>query len=203
MKPNLLEFYRPILEKFVPLNICEIGTHNGSSAIQFIDIILPKVPVKHKLRYTGYDLFEDADETLTKYEHNGKGPGSFKRAKSNLNHRLNKNKKKFSYKLIKGNTFDTLHEQVFDFVYIDGGHSYDTVKHDYNKIKGSKIIVFDDYQLPEVKRAVDEIIKDLGKQYEIIENNPIEIPKRKQLIINSWSNNRHDQVCFIKGNYND
>jgi len=201
MKRDLLEFYIPILQKFVPLNICEIGTHHGNSAIQFIDIILPLVPAKHKLHYTGYDLFEEADEALTEYEHNGKGPGSFKRAKGNLEHRVTKYKKKFSYKLIKGNTFDTLEKQAYDFVYLDGGHSYETVKHDYEKIKDSKIIVFDDYQLPEVKRAVDEIINSIDKDYEILENNPIEIPKRKQLLINTWTNKKHDQVCFIKGNY--
>jgi len=201
VKPNLLEFYKPILQKFVPLNICEIGTHNATSAIQFIDIIIPLVPAKHKLHYTGYDLFDDADDKLTEYEHNGKGPGSYKRAKHNLNHRITKYKKKFSYTLVRGNTFETLTEQEFDFVYIDGGHSYKTVMHDYDKVKNSKIIVFDDYQLPEVKRAVDEIIQNLGTRYEIMENNPIEIPKRKQLMINSWTNKKHDQVCLIKGNY--
>ena len=29
-------------------------------------------------------------------------------------------------------------------MYLDGGHSYDTVKHDYGKIKNSRLVVFDD-----------------------------------------------------------
>jgi len=201
MKIELLDCFKPVLEKFKPLNICEIGTHHGNSAIQFIDILMPFVPAKHKLNYTGYDLFEDADEALTKYEINGKGPGSYKRAKGNLEHRVTKYKKKFSYNLIRGNTFDTLKDGVYDFVYIDGGHSYNTVKHDYEKVKDSKIIVFDDCQLPEVRSAVDEIIADLQRDYEIVKSDTPDIPNPKQIIVNEWEGARHKQVCLIKGNY--
>jgi hypothetical protein len=53
----------------------------------------------------------------------------------------------FSYTLIKGNTRDTLHGEKIaaDFVFIDGGHSVETIRGDYNAVKGSKVVVFDDY----------------------------------------------------------
>ena len=55
-----------------------------------------------------------------------------------------KDNNNFDYLLYEGLTTNTLLNHTYDFVYLDGGHSYDTVKHDYNKIKNSKVIVFDD-----------------------------------------------------------
>jgi hypothetical protein len=56
---------------------------------------------------------------------------------------------------------------VFDFVYIDGGHSYETVKHDYEQVKDSKLIVFDDVKITGVNKFVKELIDD-GIQIEIV-----------------------------------
>ena len=61
-----------------------------------------------------------------------------------------------------------------DFVFLDGGHSYETVKDDLNiltsKLKKNSIILCDDYNISHygVKKAVDEIkdnflFKDLGR----------------------------------------
>jgi hypothetical protein len=64
----------------------------------------------------------------------------------------------FTFMLVPGLTKDTLVEPVkYDFVFIDGGHSYETVKHDYEMVKESKIILFDDYQLSGVRQFVDEL----------------------------------------------
>lgn len=187
-----------MLQTHRPMNICEIGTHDAKSAIQFIDILLPLVPTKQQLFYTGYDLFEEANDSLTSYEHNGKGPGSYKLAEKRLNQRKKKYRKKFNYKLVRGNTLQTLTESTFDFVYIDGGHSYNTVKSDYSKVKNSKIIVFDDYQLPEVARAIDEIVAETQSTHEVIELQQDNRPKRKQVGIIKWTNKRHDQLVMIK-----
>ena len=51
-----------------------------------------------------------------------------------------------------------LKESVYDFVYIAGGHSYDTVKFDHCMVKDSKIIVFDDVDLKSVKSYVFEFL---------------------------------------------
>jgi hypothetical protein len=67
----------------------------------------------------------------------------------------------FTYDLNQGFTTDTLVEpRVFDFVYIDGGHSYETVKHDYSMVKDSKVIVFDDLNLAPVLKFVNELIEE-------------------------------------------
>ena len=41
---------------------------------------------------------------------------------------------------MKGKRFDDV-----DLAYIDGGHSYDTVKSDYTFLKDVPVVVFDDY----------------------------------------------------------
>lgn len=157
MKPVLLKPFFEIFDLYKPSTICEIGTHDGKSAVQFVDYCIKYNP---KLHYTGYDIFDDVKDDVKFHEQevNGKGAGRYKTAKANLAHRQAKFKK-FRFNLIKGNTTDTLQEGKFDFVYIDGGHSYDTVKHDYYKLKQSSVIVFDDYQLDGVQQCFDEIVK--------------------------------------------
>ena len=195
MKPALLQNFYKIFDIYLPQNICEIGTHNGSSAIQFIDYLFPKV---NKLHYTGYDLFDLADNSTDTIEHNGKGPGNFKLADKALTKRKEKYGKNFSYELIKGYTKDTLTTPVvYDFVYIDGGHSYETVMHDYLMVKDSPVIIFDDYQIDGVKTAIDEITSNLSNTYEIIKMNMPGRPKRKQLALIKWEGSKHHQIALL------
>lgn len=58
-------------------------------------------------------------------------------------------------------------KKTFDFVYVDGGHNYDTAKNDIlssKKVlnKGGMIAVHDVAQMPMVKRALDEAIDQIG-----------------------------------------
>jgi precorrin-6B methylase 2 len=100
--------------------------------------------------------------------------------------------------LIRGNTKQTLTEpKVFDFVYIDGGHSYDTVIHDYSMVKDSTVIVFDDYQIKEVSVAVEEIKNNLSSNCEIVELAIPERPKRKQIALLNWNESNHNQVALL------
>lgn len=195
MKPGLLQHFHKIFDIYLPQSICEIGTHNGQSAFQFIDYLWTKVP---NLHYTGYDLFEGADAEITKLEHNGKGPGNYHNALKGLEKRKKKYGGKFTFDLIKGNTRETLTTpKVFDFVYIDGGHSYETVMHDYSMVKDSTVIVFDDYQIKEVAAAVNEIRNSI-KDYEFVELTNPDRPKRKQILMLRWEHGKHDQIAFLK-----
>ena len=70
--------------------------------------------------------------------------------------------------LIKGNSNDILKKidmSKIDFVFLDGGHDYQTVKNDLNcskkTITNGGTVLCDDYDLsyaPGVKRAIDEFI---------------------------------------------
>ena len=71
--------------------------------------------------------------------------------------------------LIKGNSNIILKKidmSKIDFVFLDGGHEYETVKNDLNNcievINNNGTIICDDYDLsfaPGVKKAIDEFIK--------------------------------------------
>jgi len=143
-----------LIEEHRPKSICEIGCHEGMTARWLCHNVLEYFP---RLQYFGYDAFEE----VPKVEHNGKSIPKQQKIITRLNW-LKRKYKHFQYNLIKGYTQDTLVSPVkVGLVYIDGGHSYETVKHDYSMVQDSKIIIFDDYNLPDVKRAIDEI----GKGY--------------------------------------
>lgn len=153
MKIWQLDPFVIIFDIFKPQRICEIGTHHARSACQFVQYLCPRVEHVH---YTGYDLFEDADAAITRAEHNGKGPGSYYRANRSLA-KMKQLYPNLSFELIRGNTSNTMQPQTYDFVYIDGGHSYATVMHDFSMVRGSKVLVFDDCQILGVQQAVKEI----------------------------------------------
>ena len=88
------------------------------------------------------------------------------------------NKKfKKSINLYKGyskNVLSQIDLKNIDFVFVDGGHSYKTVKEDLkiltSNLKKNSIIICDDYDISHygVKKAVDEIkgnyeFKDFGR----------------------------------------
>ena len=80
--------------------------------------------------------------------------------------------------LIKGNSNQLLKKidmSKIDYVFLDGGHAYETVKNDlyYSKpvIDNNGTILCDDYNLsyaPGVKQAIDEFVIDNSLKLEII-----------------------------------
>jgi len=155
MKPFLFDVMKDIIGDAKCEFIGEIGTHKGGSAKQFIELFAPRVK---KLTYYGYDVFdaESPDLELHKKERNGKAPANMRVAKETLS-KVKLSHPNIEFKLFQGYTTDTLQKTKFDFVYIDGGHSYETVKHDYEKVKDSKIIVFDDVKITGVNKFVKEL----------------------------------------------
>ena len=64
-----------------------------------------------------------------------------------------------------------------DYVFLDGGHEYNTVKNDLicckEVIDNKGTVLCDDYDLtyaPGVKKAIDEFVKDNNFRCEIINN---------------------------------
>ena len=139
-----------------PSAILEVGTWNGIRAQEMLSLAPDAT-------YYGFDLFEDATRETDKEEMNVK-PHYFLEA---VNDRLTG----FDVHLFKGNTRETLasfNEKV-DFVWLDGGHSVETIRSDWENIKRclnpDAWVFFDDYYTgPEIdttKYGCNEIVKDL------------------------------------------
>ena len=72
-----------------------------------------------------------------------------------------------------------------DYVFLDGGHHYNTVKNDLNNcievIENKGTVLCDDYNLsyaPGVKKAIDEFIDEHKVQSEILFDRFIKIEKK-------------------------
>ena len=142
MNPWIFDDFKQFLDEVEIKNLCEIGTHKGNTAVQMILHLLEK---NNDFVYHGYDVFDYARNNVefNRAEYNGKGGASKEFVLKRLR-KIHDDNNQFNYLLYEGLTKNTLHKLKFDFVYLDGGHSLDTVKHDYEKIKESKMIVFDD-----------------------------------------------------------
>jgi len=127
-----------------PTSIIEVGTHNGDSAVAMCHWALRMTD--QPVHYVGYDLFEGADAANDEAEKNGKGPGSYEQASQRLTLLSVQNGGRLTFELVRGNTRDTLHgkPQKADLAFIDGGHSVETIRGDYEALKDCSIVVCDD-----------------------------------------------------------
>ena len=178
------------IEKYKPKNFLEVGVFQGVTSRN----VCEKLNLIHQneFNYYGIDIFEDADNLLDDKEMTSKHnniSNPLKHLIYNIIFKENLNSLKSVKKLLK--KFDinvTLYKGLsdiilpkinmseIDFVFLDGGHSYETVKNDLfliiNNIKKNKIIICDDYDQKNygVKKAVDELkdsvteIKELNKR---------------------------------------
>lgn len=103
--------------------------------------------------YIGFDLFEDATPETNKQELNGKKTASMESVFSFIRESC----PGAAVDLVKGNTRQTLYPITADFTFIDGGHSVETIRNDYDKLKSSRVIVFDDYYLPDSSGEMPDI----------------------------------------------
>lgn len=140
-----------LIDEHKPKSIVEIGVWNGFNAIRMIKRALR---YNTDVTYTGYDLFEDATEETDKREFNVKGHNRMNAVAAYI-------KAEASVKptLIKGDTNETLKPTVADFVFLDGGHSVATIKHDYEMVATSKVVVLDDYYTPDENGNCPDIKK--------------------------------------------
>lgn len=175
--------FKPLIEKYKPKTFCEIGCHEGLTLKSLTPLVNE---LGYKIDYIGYDAFEMAERPTFEYpknpitgemEHNGKESASYQVIKERCDKYV-KNNLLESYKLIKGWTHETLNGPLtFDMVYIDGGHSYSTVKWDYEQVKDSKIIIFDDtypVKFPGVAKFIQELKTSGITITELIEKNDTE-----------------------------
>lgn len=166
-----------LIDQLKPKTIFEFGTWNGDRAIEMI-----RAAQKHNkdVQYGGVDLFEDATSETDETESNVKPhfPVQDVYDKIKAATGLTDN----DVLLVKANSRD-LKDPIrdksgkpADFVHIDGGHSVETIKHDYELARGAKCIVLDDFYTPDengacldtTKFGCNQLVKEIGAA--ILEN---------------------------------
>ncbi|MDC0418555.1 class I SAM-dependent methyltransferase [Pelagibacteraceae bacterium] len=194
------DIYLNILGKHKPINILEIGVFCGVTARNTCDF-LNKIN-RGKFNYTGIDLFggdkvKSIDEIEPSFLLRQKFSNPLKNIyynfilKENLNSITSVQKllRKYnnSVKLIAGDTnsiLKTIDLKNLDFVFLDGGHSYQTVYSDlsnlYEQMKDKqKVILCDDYgkesYIPDVEKAINDFTNRYNLKLNLIENRFAEI----------------------------
>ena len=194
------EIYLSRLNKHKPKNILEIGVFCGVTARNNCDF-LHKI-YGEEFSYTGIDLFgsdkkSSNNEIEPKFLKDQKFSNPLKNIYYNLILKENLNslksvekllkKYKNNIRLIQGDTnieLKKINLSNIDFVFIDGGHSYETVINDletiYKSLMGkNKILLCDDYgsasYIPDVKKAIDHFAKSNNLSIKLIEDRFAEI----------------------------
>lgn len=128
------QMYRDIA-RTQPKTILEIGTNDGLNAARMLKLADAK--------YYGFDLFEDMDEQTFSREFAIRVP-----TMAEVKHYL----KRFDVSLFAGDTQKSLpaaNLPKMDFIFIDGGHSEETVASDWEHCRklmhDRTIVYFDDY----------------------------------------------------------
>lgn len=168
-KPPLKSRYDYLLALFKlhdPKSMVEIGVWRGDRAVRFLS------EGKSLRCYIGFDLFEEM--TDEKYVQESMGlcsPNERQQVMQRLLPVAYLNSCKID--LVAGLTEYTLRRFVneggksFDFIYIDGGHSLETVANDWKfaekMMSRNGLVVFDDYYLNDDTRGVKKLVDDLTK----------------------------------------
>ena len=181
-------FLEEVLKK-KPKCFLEIGVFHGVTARNVCELLF-KIH-ENDFNYIGLDLFEESDENKnevipnTTFSSNPIKRFYYKYIKRQNPYSLEAVKdllKKFmnNVHLIKGNSNKILSKidmSKIDYVFLDGGHEYNTVLNDLNccfdVINNNGTVLCDDYDLqqaPGVRKAIDEFIKKNGFNCSIICN---------------------------------
>ena len=165
------------ISELKPKNLLEVGVFHGVTSRNICELLY--IIHGNNFKFTGIDLFEkDTKNIQDEIPPKTTFSNPLKTIYYNYIERLDpyshesvlKLLKKFknNINLIKGNSNHILKEinvSKFDYVFLDGGHKYETVRDDLecltSVIKNNGTILCDDYNLtyaPGIKKAIDEFI---------------------------------------------
>tara|TARA_Y100000816_G_scaffold141706_1_gene100418 strand:+ start:83 stop:709 length:627 start_codon:yes stop_codon:yes gene_type:complete len=187
-QPGVGEFFLTEILKKKPKTFLEVGVFHGVTARNICEL-LNKIH-KNDFKYIGLDLFEESDENKNEIIPNTKFSNPLKTIYFRYIKKQNPYSKeavldllskfKNNVYLIKGNSNKVLKEidmSKIEYVFLDGGHEYNTVMNDLNNckevVRNNGTLLCDDYDLgyaPGVKKAIDEFIEQNKFKCEIICN---------------------------------
>ena len=171
-----------------PKVFLEVGVFHGVTARNVCELL--NSLHGNEFKYVGLDLFEQNTENKDEVIPSTKFSNPFKNIYFKYIKKLNPysleavkdllKKFKNNVSLIKGNSNVILKKidmSKIDYVFLDGGHDYQTVKNDLNccreVIVNGGTVLCDDYDLsyaPGVKKAIDEFSSEHGLKCSIICN---------------------------------
>ena len=180
-------FLKEITKK-KPKTFLEVGVFHGVTARNVCELLY-KIHGK-EFKYIGLDLFEENDENKDEIIPNTKFSNPLKTIYFKYIKRQNPysleavkdllNKFKDNIHLIKGNSNKVLSKiemKKIDYVFLDGGHEYSTVKNDLECCKdvilNNGVVLCDDYDLsyaPGVKKAIDEFVENNNFKSSLLSN---------------------------------
>ena len=193
---NIGDFFLDEIRKKKPKNFLEIGIFHGVTSRNVCELLYSIH--KNDFKFTGIDLFSNDSEALkdevipnTKFSNPLKNiyyryivrldPYSMKSVKKLL--------KKFikNINIIQGNSNEVLKKldlNKFDYVFLDGGHKFETVKNDLENltqvVANRGTILCDDYDLsyaPGVKNAINQYVKEKNFNLKVLQSRFAEITK--------------------------
>lgn len=163
-----------LAREMTPSNIMEVGVWTGERAKKLISIAS-----KHKdaslVSYYGFDLFEIMDSDKFKKEVS-KQPPKIDETREKLS------KTRANICLYKGDTVEVLPKvweslPKMDLIFIDGGHSLETVKNDWiysSKLMHEKtVVIFDDYWPERTDAGAKPIVDSIDRSIYHVEILPI------------------------------
>tara|TARA_Y100000389_G_C17265396_1_gene415187 strand:+ start:174 stop:803 length:630 start_codon:yes stop_codon:yes gene_type:complete len=169
-------FLNEILKKR-PKTFLEVGVFHGVTARNICELLYSIH--KNDFRYIGLDLFEENDENKNEIIPSTKFSNPLKHIYFKFIKKQNPYSKeavedllkkyKNNIHLIKGNSNNILKKidmKKIDYIFLDGGHTYETVLNDLESclevVEGGGTILCDDYNLghaPGVKNSIDDFVK--------------------------------------------
>jgi len=197
-KAGLKKYYGQIFIDLVkqqrPKNFLEIGVFTGVTSRNVCELL--SSINNNDFFYLGIDLFEDFQEAISNEvvpeflvkKQNFSNPlkslvyNFLLKEKLNSLYSVSKFLKKFenNIELKKGNSLNILPKtdlKIFDMIFVDGGHSYETVKFELEiilkNIKNNCLVVCDDYSLQEatgVRKAIDESVRENSCNFKVVAN---------------------------------
>ena len=179
-----------------PKTFLEIGVFHGVTARNICELLYSIH--KNEFKYVGLDLFGVSDENQHETIPSTNFSNPFKKFYFNVIKKQDPYsvnavkdlllKFKDNVHLIQGNSNNVLKKidmSKIDYVFLDGGHHYETVKNDLINcapvLENNGTILCDDYDLtyaPGVKKAIDEFIEKKKYNFEILANRFAKIEKK-------------------------
>tara|TARA_B100001123_G_scaffold435023_1_gene562692 strand:- start:1499 stop:2140 length:642 start_codon:yes stop_codon:yes gene_type:complete len=192
------DFFLKHIEQKKPKNFLEVGVFHGVVSRNVCELLY--AIHGNDFQFIGIDLFSDNNIEISNEEFNPqtKFSNPLKTIYYKYIIRLDpysiqsvlKLLKKFrnNVSIIKGNSNKILKEinlDKIDYVFVDGGHKYETVKNDLQNliqvVKNNGTILCDDYDLtyaPGVKKAINEYVSSNNFNLKILNSRFAEITKK-------------------------